>query len=113
MEIIIIVALVGLAGFWFYNRKKHESAEVSDHSAVEVPYKVETPTPVVEVKEPVTSVIEKVEPVEAVVAEPAPVEAVVAEPAPVVKKTRRKRTPKAETPVEAVKKPRKPRSKKV
>jgi hypothetical protein len=73
MELIIIVALVGLAGIWFYNRKKHESAEVSAQPTVvaEAPYKVETPAPV-EVKEPVTSVIEKVEPVEAVVTAPAP-----------------------------------------
>lgn len=79
MEIIIIVALLALAGWWIFYRNTEVSREES------APYKVETPP------SPETAVqVEKVEE-----PTPAPVE-VVAESAP-VKKARKPRTPKAET----------------
>jgi len=115
MELIIVLAIVGIiVAFLVMQRRKDstdESKSVNDWPAEPAaPYKVETPAPAPEVVAEVAAVTATAE-----VAAPVVVDEVVADkPAP---KARKPRKPKAvvvadDSAVAAVKKPRKPRSKK-
>jgi len=113
MELIIVLAIVGMIIAYLVMQRRKETT-VAEQPAVgqpyldpAAPYKVETPAPVVEAVVEVAPVVATVE-----VAALAVVEEPVSEkPAP---KARKPKAVVAETPaVEAVKKPRKPRSKKV
>jgi hypothetical protein len=115
MEIIIVLAIVGvIIAYLVIQRRKElpgESQPVNDWPAEPAaPYKVETtPTPAEAVVE-VAPVVATAE-----VAAPAVVDEVVTDkPAPKAKKTRKPKAVVADdSAVAAVKKPRKPRSKKV
>ena len=116
MELIIVLAIVGMIIAYLVMQRRKETA-VAEQPAVgqpyldpAAPYKVETPP--APVAEPFVEVTPA--PV-AEVAAPAVVnEVVIEKPAPKARKPRKPKTVAAGTPTtEAVKKPRKPRSKKV
>jgi len=116
MEIIIVLAIVGvIIAYLVIQRRKDstgESKSVNDWPAEPAaPYKVETPAPTpAEAVAEVAAVTATAE-----VAAPAVVDEVVADkPAPKAKKTRKPKAVVADdSAIAAVKKPRKPRSKKV
>ena len=82
MEIIVVLIVFGLLGFWVYRNNKENAAKGDAFRASLAPYKVETPAPVV-----VESAQDRVEapvPVEAKAA-PAKIKAAPAKKAPAKK----------------------------
>jgi hypothetical protein len=78
MEIIVVLIVFGLLGFWIYNNKKEATAKESALKANIAPYKVEPVAPPVvasaqdrvEVSAPVVEVAPKKAPAKKVVAKP-------------------------------------------
>jgi len=117
MELIIVLAIVGIIIAYLVMQRRKETTVVEQPAVGQpyldpaAPYKVET-TPA-----PVAEPVAEVDPVSVTVevATPAVVnEVVIEKPAPKARKPRKPKTVAAGTPTtEAVKKPRKPRSKQV